>query len=129
MLKIPKLRKHLASINIGNAFECVTVLDSTNFVTYAHKEHSAWKVGDEFNIWLYDDSSVLVRVSEISTKLDLVWLKTDTPLNITPASRHIPYKSQLYIQLGFSATEQTKTSFNVQLGNDLELSFWKNLST
>ena len=118
MVKIPRLRPYLASISGVNGLECVTILSNTEMVTYAHKEHSLWQVGNTFKVWLHDESFIVGEVFKIDQKRDVIWLKTDMPLKLDRVFRHLPYEGQIFIQLGFSATEQLYSPFNVNLGKN-----------
>ena len=83
-------------------------------VTFAHESHSMWQVGNKFDVHLHNGSTVVAKVTNINKKLDVIWLKSDTPLNIERAPRAMPYRGEPYFQLGFSANQQ----FNVQLGKN-----------
>ena len=116
MVKVTKLRPYLASISRNNTFECVTLIDSKNMITYAHKEHENWKVGDEFDVCLFNGNNVVAQVADINQNIDIIWLVAKTPLEIKTIPSVLPYRGQLYIQLGFSAIEQPETSLSVQIG-------------
>jgi hypothetical protein len=114
--KISKISPYLASIQNENSLECVTILDNQNMVTFAHTSHSMWQVGNNFVVYLPNRSSVVAKVVIIDKKLDVIWLKTDTQMDIERASRFMPYPGEPYFQLGFSATQQMDSPLNVQLG-------------
>ena len=88
-------------------------------VTYAHENHSTWKVGNKFYVWLYKQSSVVVEVTKIHKNLDVIWLKTNVPVDIPKVNQHLPFEGQLYIQLGYSADQQLGSPFNSQIGKKL----------
>ena len=91
-------------------------------VTYAHKSHSLWQVGNVFKVWLHDGSCVVGHVVKIDLDLDVVWLKAKEPMDIERAARHLPFEGEPYIQLGFSATNQVDSPLNVQFGkNEIQL--------
>jgi len=85
-------------------------------ITYAHKEHENWKVGDEFDVWLCNGDNVVAQVADINQNIDIIRLVAKTPLEIKPIPSVLPYRGQLYIQLGFSAIEKLDTSLSVQIG-------------
>ena len=108
----------MASISSENTLQCVFILNPATMITYAHEDHSKWNIGDTFDVYLHDGTSVVCKVTKIDTKIDAIWLKPEIKLNIDPVILKLPCVGQIYIQLGFSANEQLKTSLCIQIGKN-----------
>lgn len=100
-----------------NQFECVTIINETTLVTYAHGTHSTLEVGNQAEVKFIDREVRSCIITRVDKTMDIIWLKLiDQTYKMSYPKVSSVYTGQFYHQIGFSSLNQYGDPLSVSNG-------------